>query len=336
MHAAQARPGLTGADEQQRNFTIALISHVLFALLFIFFIPLHLIDNDHNLGIKVFTGFIDMNALGIFQENAFYSDTGERFFRLMLFLISFGLIWGLYSVRLITPSTLGLYFMWPYAAYLATRMKVEFLVFPFYMIRTDLKAWQEALLIIAMMIMGELVGERNFQLFAIFRVILLIYDRVKSPKVFLIGLVITCVMIELSFDVLATVNSTIQRFNYTRTVANPEYNVIESIAVFVSSQHLSINPPKGWMIHLPFGMLITVLSAREILRSMDRRAAYSSMATYFLMTSLTHAFQKASYYLFFLPAFYVGVYKKQFAMLCVVSWMHVVVALVFYQTLIDH
>lgn len=168
MLAAQEYPRLTSVNEQQRNFTLALISHLLFALLFIFFIPLHLIDNDHGLGIRVFQGFIDLNALGIFQDNAFYSETGERFFRLVLFFISFALVWGLYSVKLITPSTLGLYFMWPYAAYLATRMKVEFIVFPFYMIRTDLKWRHEALLIMAMLVLGELIGERNFQLFAIF------------------------------------------------------------------------------------------------------------------------------------------------------------------------
>lgn len=333
MLAAQEYPRLTSVNEQQRNFTLALISHLLFALLFIFFIPLHLIDNDHGLGIRVFQGFIDLNALGIFQDNAFYSETGERFFRLVLFFISFALVWGLYSVKLITPSTLGLYFMWPYAAYLATRMKVEFIVFPFYMIRTDLKWRHEALLIMAMLLLGELIGERNFQLFAIFRVALVIYSRVNSPKLFIIGAIVAAVGIELSFDVLATLNNTIARFNYTRTIANPNYSVIESAGVLVASHHLSINPTQGWMIHLPFGALLLLLSLPDIIRHAERRAMFSGLGVYLVMTSLTHAFQKASYYLFFLPAVYTPIYERRFALLFAVSWMHVLVAILFYQFL---
>jgi len=187
-----------------------------------------------------------------------------------------------------------------------------------------------------MLVLGELIGERNFQLFALFRVALVIYDRVDSPKAYVIGAIVAAVMIELSFDFLKTLSVTIAKFNYTRTVANPNYSVLESVGVLVASHNLSINPTKGWMVHLPFGVMLILLSWRDIYRHADRRGMFSGFALYLTMTSLTHAFQKASYYLFFLPSIYGPIYERRFPMLFIMSWLHVLVALTFYQLLIEY
>lgn len=87
------------------------------------------------------------------------------------------------------------------------------------------------------------------------------------------------------------------------------------------------------MIHLPFGALLLLLSLPDIIRHAERRAMFSGLGVYLVMTSLTHAFQKASYYLFFLPAVYTPIYERRFALLFAVSWMHVLVAILFYQFL---
>lgn len=317
-------------SSDQSKFIMGLMTHILFGALFILFLPLVEIDSDYGRGHRQFQRFLGEEFFGVREIRDLWIWESHAFFRALIFSISFSLVLALYSVRLVTKETLGLYLIWPYAAFLATRMKLEVFAFPFYLIRTDLKAKHEVILIVVFLALG-FITERNFLVIGLFRLALLFYKIINSQKWFIILSVIAITFVELGFSLIAKVSPLIARFERFRDFVNPEYSIIESIAVFLASFHLTINPTEAWKFHLPFGLIMFLMTAKTLWKKSPRDSALPAIATYFMLTTLTHGFQKASYYLFYLPAVYAVAYREHFNWILIFGWLHVLLALVYYQ-----
>ena len=88
-------------------------------------------------------------------------------------------------------------------------------------------------------------------------------------------------------------------------MVNPEYSIPETVAVFGSSMHFFTKHTGLWWIDFIFSVLVlgVLFSFREVRRRAweHRHAGLAVGAVILMFTEVTHAFQNARYYYFFLP-----------------------------------
>ena len=235
----------------------------------------------------------------------------------------------LFLLKLVKKEALQVYLIWPYSAWLAVRVKIDFLVYPVCAIRTDIGKKANILLVVLLLSIAVLTKESNFLVVALFRAALVVVMEAKRPLILLVLGSAFCVLIDNLYVYLANAIPIIRRFAYTRDIVNPEYSVVESIGVFIASSHLSINPTYGWMLHILFGLalLLVVYRYRSLV---DLHVMTAVFLVYFAATSVTHAFQNASYYYFYLTGLLVPIVLKHFYFFIWLSAFHVVSAAMYY------
>ncbi|MCA9138205.1 MAG: hypothetical protein KDB00_15645 [Planctomycetales bacterium] len=261
-----------------------------------------------------------------------------RFVQILLTLIMLG---ALFFTGLVTVEHLTLYLVWPYSAFLATKIKQEFILFPLAFI--DLAStWRRELFISTMILLFSLAtGEKNGVIIIAFRITAFILTRTSRYKaVFLtVAGIAASLLLDRYFDILARFVPQVAAYSYTRDVVNPEYSVPESAGVFLSSLHLGINPPLDYWFHLPFSALVLFfgwLSLRESdeeERMVFCRSIMASAVVFILFTSVTHAFQNARYYYFIVLMLFPRLNTRMLVALLIFSLLHTLTAVYVYEVL---
>lgn len=327
--AAALKQSTKGTDVDFRLF-FAAASFLIMALLFISTTPLKVVDADFGRSVDTLRALLPEGYIQQIYTQALYPLDQEIQMRLAFLLISIIELTILFSLKLIPKQNLGIYLVWPYSAYLATRVKVEFFLYPFAIVRLDLKPWQEALLIATLLTLYTLTFENNVLLVVAFRLIWIAVRSFGSIRFWLFVLVASGLFLDLGFDILASYIPMLKAYTWTRDIINPEYNIIESIAVFLSTYHFTINPPVAWPLHMLMGLLLLFIVVRDKFKICDKRAMIAVGIIFFMATSVTHAFQKAGYYYFFLVPFFAPYFHKRYYWLLALGWTHALLALIYF------
>lgn len=318
------------ADKQAKLdwiLIVGVINFLLMALVFIFLISLNKSDIDFLSGFEDLRAYVPYGLVEQGYSRKYVDPSNEIYLRFLLLFLTLCELFLLFLVRLIPKENLGIYLVWPLGAFLATRAKIEFFVFPFTLISLDLKWWQELLVITLLISFFMYTSERNILLVVAFRVTYLLVKNYGTLKFWGFVLLFVVFLLDYGFNLFAPYVPLFRGFVWTRDVANPEYSIIESIMVFLSSYHLAISPPIAWPMHLAVGLLVLVLVVRDRFALCDKRAMLAFAIVFFAATSLTHAFQKAGYYFFYLVPFFAPYLVNRFFLLLTLGWFHILLTI---------
>ncbi|MFK7875490.1 MAG: hypothetical protein AB8B71_06885 [Paracoccaceae bacterium] len=235
--------------------------------------------------------------------------TEELWVRVCLILFNAACVTALYVMRLITRDTLWLALVWPLTLFLFSKIYWEFFVFPLCLVRVDLCRRDEALFIVALISLLLVSGEANLGVILLWRSVLMLQKCglkwVAPLGLILVGLAIDWVMAAGYSAQIPLIGSEIARFSWTRDVVNPEYSILETAAVFFASFHFFSLHSGAYWIDALFSLLVLALifNRIETWDAVREHAAtliaFASVVLFF--TSITHAFQNARYYFFFMP-----------------------------------
>mgnify|MGYP000508543641 CR=1 FL=1 len=214
----------------------------------------------------------------------------------------------LHAFGLIERPTLITYLALPMAAYLATKVKVEFALFPLAIISLDIGWKREILVIAGIAILSQWLGENNGYVIVAFRVLYLAINTIRPTLVIILSAAAVIILADQNINLVARYIPQVAVYEWTREIVNPEYSIIETLIVFLSSMVLSINPSADFPVGLPFTLLILnltfgkeMLRKRNLLRWVNTPGFQAGVLIVLLFTSITHAFQNARYYFFYLP-----------------------------------
>ncbi len=278
----------------------------------------------------------EYKALETFAEFFFATDslTTESEFALRLFLTSINLVvlFILRKLNLIDIQTVILTFVWPFSWFLMGKIYWEWFVFPFMLIRIDLPRPIEFCVIAFLTLLLVLTGESNLILLIAFRILL--FMRGKLRVLACATMVLAAVVIDLSFsaDFVGSIpffGEHLIRFDWTRSVANPEYSILETAAVFISSIHFFTLHNLLWGIDMAFSLVLIAIIAfdRESRRNaMEQRLALLTFISVLLSASfITHCFQNARYYFFYIPVLSQIFKPRQIVALGLLGVLHVLI-----------
>jgi len=237
-----------------------------------------------------------------------WDDRNQIELRLMMVGITLLELGILTALRLVEWRVALFYLVLPMAAYLATKIKPEFLFFPLALIRTDLRWRGEIIVLSAIIWLSLFLEENNGFVILFFRITLFVLRRWRPPLWIIVISIAGILAADASMDILARYFERLHAYSWTRNVVNPEYSILETIIVFLSSMVISINPQTDFIVGLPATILMFAVSLpkQPFRRSTIRGIIYSPefralLLTVLAFTSMTHAFQNARYYLFYVP-----------------------------------
>ncbi|AEQ53113.1 hypothetical protein [Pelagibacterium halotolerans] len=274
----------------------------------------------------------EIKALPYFFE-FFGSDYGydELYIRVILYIFNIGLTFSLFLMGWIDRKTLTLALIWPLTIFLFSKIYWEFYVFPFALIRIDGDKKLDFAVLITLSVLYLLFQEGNIVLMIAFRLVILGQKfgyKYLSPIAFALFGVLAGIAVELGiFSSLPLVGQQIARFSWTRDVANPDYSLIESITVFFTSFHFFTQHYLLWWIDFVFSILVSLyimifcLSKKSIRENMPQILAF--IAVFVGFTELTHVFQNARYYFFFIPVLSLFINSKDMVPLSLLGILHV-------------
>ena len=324
-------------DNNQYNFfplSLAFLSNFMLALLFLFFINPETMDADYNRGLAQ---FIDIFG-GHFLQNLLSVDNTAFFISFILILSSLVLIFILFSLRLIHKNVLYIYLIFPYSAYLMVKVKLEFFVIILTLIKLDMSIKNHILVILFLSILMVIFRENNLLILIAFRVSYILMSKINYKVVFS-GALLFALSIDYFFDLVTTIVPQFKIFLWTRDTVNPEYSIIETVAVFVSSFHLSMNPAIDWPYHMMFSFPLGVFLTFKLIKKyaiVDKKALFSFVAVNLFFTSLTHAYQNARYYFFYIHLLpFLIVTKKEFVGLLLWGWVHAIILIIIKNNIIS-
>ena len=257
----------------------------------------------------------------------------EIWTRVVLLSLNLALVGALWSTRLITGRTLALALIWPLTLFLFSKIYWEFFVFPLCLIRLDLKRRQELVFIGILAGLLWLTGEANLIVIMVWRCVLLAQ---KSRRVWSVPIVVIVLGIALDQAMQAgvggqipVIGESLARFTWTRDIVNPEYSVLETLGVFFVSFHFFSLHDGAYWIDAAFSatVLAWLASSREFwgLARQNAHLVLGLVAVVFLFTSVTHAFQNARYYFFFMPVLSALVPPSRLPGLALLGLLHVAV-----------
>jgi len=254
-------------------------------------------------------GWAQFNAL-LAGGYHFFGPDNQIPLRLGMVIVTLLVLLVLSSLRLVEQPVLVTYLALPYSAYLATKLKMEFLFFPFAAVKVDLPPKQEAAVIVCILVSSVLLGENNGFIIACYRVLLLLF-KARRPNLLVVAGVIGAILwVDANLRVLYPIIPQLGRYEWTRTYINPEYSVPETVIVFVASMVFSVNPHLDYVLAIPFSIAIILptlshrlLSSSFYKSSLRHPGFIATVLTVLLFTSITHAFQNARYYYFFLTLY---------------------------------
>jgi len=233
----------------------------------------------------------------------------EAFTRLLLLITNLSITFVLYRLRLINIQTLVIAALWPMTIFLFSKIYWEFFVFPFCLVRHDLTVRDELAFIGALAALLAMTGEANLAVLIMFRMVL-VGQKGGFPILAPLAFAGAGVLISVAMDAgvganLPFIGSHVARFSWTRDVVNPEYSVFETVAIFMTSFHFFTLHTGLWMIDAAFSILV-VISILCFAGSFQRLRANWAPTLAFAcvlcgLTEVTHAFQNARYFFFYLP-----------------------------------
>ncbi len=216
-------------------------------------------------------------------------------------------------LKLIEHSTLVTFLALPAAAYCVTKIKIEFVFFPLAIISTRLTAKQEAAVLVGLVALSSWLDEKNGYVIVAFRLAVLFFRRFPVRPVLVLAILGLAVAVGSQFNFLADVVPGLAGYQYTREFANPDYSVVETVGVFAASSILSINPDVDYWFSIPSSLLVLAfLFGRRAFRRETWQKAWgaaelkAALLTVVSFTAITHAFQNARYYLFYIPLLRAG------------------------------
>ncbi|WP_404310495.1 hypothetical protein [Neorhodopirellula lusitana] len=253
-----------------------------------------------------------------------------------------GLLVALTASRLMDLNRLSLYLIWPYSAFLAVKLKQEFLLFPLAFIGLT-KDWRKECLISgAILALTFALSENNGIIIVVFRVLAMVLDRLpfKMRLIAISAVALVAFLADAYFEQFSKIVPFLARYSYTRDIVNPEYSVVESVGVFLASFHLGINPQTDFPFHIPMSLISIAIGIYALKFGNDTtqeeratawRLSAASGLIYLFFTGLTHAFQNARYFYFAVPILFPKLNAKQFLLLLVLSLFHTLLAILVYE-----
>lgn len=272
-----------------------------------------------------------LDAFGQFLTKGELSQGNEITIRIALATVCVFIISLLRIAKLIDRKTLVIALIWPLVPFLFSKIYWEFYVFPLALIRLDRSVWFDAFVLIFLIIIFLVTKESNLILLSVFRGILMAQKsglKILAP----ILLITFAFLIDISFQSgvaqrIPLVGDEFRRFSYTRDIANPDYSIVETLIVFITSFHFFTTHVAAWQIDLVFSLLIILYASafcREQLKT--TKFLYYALAFFSVLlaaTFITHAFQNARYYLFFIPIIAVVFSWKDIPFLAFLGIAHV-------------
>lgn len=241
-------------------------------------------------------------------DEPYFSESNQISLRLGMAVTSLIVVFGLSALGLIERRVLITYLALPFAAYLATKIKLEFIFFPFALISTRLSWKREAFVLFMICFMTIYFEENNGLVLICFRLLILGFRQIKLSSYWIVAIVGTIVIIDANISMLFSIFPKLSVYSWTRDIVNPEFSHFETAIVFASSMIIGIQPQIDYVLAFPYTLLILGLTAgprllswrfyREIFNTPEFRAGF---LTIMLVTSLTHVFQNARYYFYFVP-----------------------------------
>lgn len=257
----------------------------------------------------------------------------EFWTRAMLLIFNLVFVAMLWSGRFITRETLILALIWPLTLFLFSKIYWEFYVFPLCLVRPDLRRIPEVCLISFLAALYWATGEANLIVLLVWRGILILQKlgrRWSAPiAIILAGLALDQLIQSGGTAQIPIIGDALARFTWTREIVNPEYSIFETAAVFFTSFHFfSLHDGVYW-INAAFSALVILIIvwSPSFWTSAKRHAplVLAFFAVLIFFTSITHAFQNARYYFFFLPVLASLVPQNRFLVLAVIGPLHVFV-----------
>ncbi|MCV3273944.1 hypothetical protein [Roseobacter sinensis] len=296
---APALPHDPAAPRQLREAALVFAGNILICLTF--FPP-----EVQGLGDAI-RGWDQFNRLLMGGEPVF-GPANQIALRVSMAAASSLLLVALILLRLVEHRVVVTYLALPVSAYLATKIRIEFIFFPLALISTRL-GWKKEMLVLAALLALSLgLDERNGLILVVYRVGVFLFRTFRPHTVFIFLAVAVIVWIDLNIELLFPYIPRLAVYNWTREVVNPEFSHLETLIVFTSSMTMSLQPPLDFMfgftytaflLFATFGwQLFTLRFYVDALRQPEFRAGF---LTILFFTSLTHAFQNARYYFFYVP-----------------------------------
>ncbi|WP_152965386.1 hypothetical protein [Cobetia sp. UCD-24C] len=256
----------------------------------------------------------------------------EPIIRLVLFSFNIIIVAFLFCLKLIDKRTMLLGASWPLTIFMFSKIYWEFYVFPLYLIKINTTLREEYFVLVAIAVLYAFTSEANLLVFLAFRCVLFA-QKIGLKLIAPLGFIALGAIISLSFEsglhkYVPFIGSELERFAWTREVANPEYSVFETIAVFLSSMHFFTLHTGLWWIDLIFTLtiisVVVLKSPLSITKFTAQPEILAFISVLLTMTEITHVFQNARYYLFFIPVMALMVSEKTIGILAWIGLLHVI------------
>ncbi|WHZ37729.1 hypothetical protein [Sagittula sp. MA-2] len=243
-------------------------------------------------------------------EKLYWGPENQIELRIYMILFTLLEIVILLAAGFIERRSLVTYLCLPVFAYLATKLKIEFMFFPLALISLNLSWRKEAIALAAILFFSVYLGENNGFIILFFRVLVRIFRKFPPPLYVFLILLALPIIADANIHVLEGFFPELRAYRYTRDIQNLNYSVLESFLVFFASATVGVNA----YIDYPIGILGTsfvlwlAFGKKLFFKRYWWEWAHSPgfqswILTILVFTSLTHAFQDARYYAFYVPAF---------------------------------
>jgi hypothetical protein len=279
--------------------------------------------------VKAVARFIEILLPGEHGNNPV--PAAEIWMRLVLFAFNILVTLTLVYTGLVNRKTAVLAAIWPLSIFLFSKIYWEFFYFPFCLIRPDLSARKEGIVMGFLAVLLYTTGEANLGVLLTFRAALFL-QRSGFEKSVPLGIVGLAVFLDAAMKTGAAyafpwIGGLIQRFDWTRSIANPDYTPFESLSVFFASFHFfSLHTGAYWIDALFSVSVVVYLYCSAEFRTNLRQHLWLVLcffSVYFFYTHVTYAFQNARYFFFFIPVLATLIPTKLFPGLALLGFFHV-------------
>lgn len=286
-------------------------------------------------------GWNQFNTL-LFDGQQVLDESNQIFLRVLMAMASLCIVIALMLVGLVERAVLVTYLALPFSAYLATKIRIEFIFFPFALISTNLGWKKEMLVISALVAISYITGDNNGTIIILFR-LGVIFFQVFRPRIYIVLFaVIAIFVIDSNFNNLASMFPSLAKYSWTRDIVNPEFSHFESVIVFLASMTMSLQPPIDYMFGLTYtAFLLFAIFGWSLFRPASYISAFnqaevrSGILTVLLFTSVTHAFQNARYFFFYLPILARASSAQSRRLLILASWPMTFALVIYYRFVLE-
>lgn len=249
---------------------------------------------------------VDYFSQAIFNDN--YKQEYELYIRFLIGSACLIMVMVLYKLKLISTNVLIFAFVWPMTPFLFSKIYWEFFIFPFALISVNKRVNFDIFVSAMLLLLLAVTGEQNIAVLIVFR-LMLIAVKLGLGWIVPCGYLLLCFAVSFLMDVgvmsgLPVVGGWFARFDWTRTIANPEYSIFETLIVFFTSMHYFTMHSFYWGIDFVFSLIVilTLFLYRKDKKEIQNNILYASIILSIVIgtSMVTYAFQNARYYYFFI------------------------------------